>query len=81
MFHCGPVDCLLGKVRSEHDVFRTMNFDTNFLKFINNSWVITPIPCKHSVTRRCVDTVVKHRQTQHHKSLAAYVIKIFDESH
>jgi hypothetical protein len=26
-------------------------------------------------------TAVKHRQTQHHKSLPAYVIKIFDESH
>ena len=48
------------------------------LKFINNSRVIKPIACKHSVTRCCLDIAVKHRQTQHHKSLAAYVIKIFD---
>jgi hypothetical protein len=46
------------------------------LKFINNSWVIKPIACKHSVTRFCLDTAVKHHQTQHHNSLAEYIIKM-----
>jgi hypothetical protein len=48
------------------------------LKFINNSWVIKPIVCKHSVTRCCLDTEVKHRQTAPQEFSCIYVIKIFD---